>query len=95
MTYYYNRCGEPISVHEWSDLYRDEDYRRVAHAEIGGVGVLTTWGGVGIGDGPMGTYESLILYGDLDVEQWYYATEAEAKAGHDRIVAALEAGETP
>lgn len=92
---YYNRNGEPISVDEWTDLYDDKDYRRVALAKIGDVEVLTAWIGISYGDGTMGSYESLIFDDDRGIDGCYYATETEAKAGHERIVAALEAGETP
>jgi hypothetical protein len=45
------------------------------------------------GDGPPLIFETMVFGGDEGEPCWRYSTEEQARAGHDRVVAALRAGE--
>jgi hypothetical protein len=89
---YYDRNGKPISLDEWSQAYEDPALRRVGLTECGeGVTVSTVWLGLDhnlSGKGPPLIFETMIFgaQGYRD-EQWRYATEQEARTGHDFVVA--------
>lgn len=78
----------------------DHEKRRVARDEVDGVSVSTVflpldhgWGWYPdeVGEEPPGDYrplifETMVFGGDLDGEEWRYATEEEAVEGHRRVV---------
>jgi hypothetical protein len=96
---YFDRTGRPITLERWVDLWRDDDYRRVAEdmVIVGGepLWVSTVWLGLDHsfdyrpGHVPV-VYETMTFGhgGDADM-QARWPTEAAALAGHDRIVAQL------
>lgn len=97
MSLYYDRAGQPITFTQWVELLVPEN-QRVAKSEVGEAVVSTVWLGLDHnfgGDGPPLIFETMILGGTLDQQQWRYSTEAEARAGHEHAVklARAEAGE--
>jgi hypothetical protein len=90
---YFNRRGEPISLDEWIALIQgDLDYRLVRQTMIEEVQVSTVWLGLdhGWGEGMPVIFETMI-FGAGDGEQYRYATEDEAIAHHEQLVAQLRA----
>lgn len=94
---FYDREGQPISLSRWSELHRTE-YKIVARHNTDAFNVSTVWLGAdhawGHGSKIL-IFESMIFGGDFDQHQERYTTEAEALAGHARIVSNLEAGLSP
>lgn len=93
--YYYDRDGNQIGFEAWSRLFSTALYKIVAQSEIGPYYVSTVWIGVDHGftlSGPPIIFETMVFGhagGDglgPDIECRRYATEAEARAGHDEIV---------
>lgn len=98
MTDYYDRRGLPLVGPEaWSLLFNDPGYKRIGDDRIGEARVSTVWLGIdhGFGVGPPLIFETMIFGGPYNDDQWRYSTEAEAKAGHRRIVDALRRGVEP
>lgn len=88
---FYDRNGEPIDQETWVRYRRDDDYRRIARTVIEeGTVVSTVWTGTDLkildDDEPAWIFETA-LFGPTAEGTWQYSTEAEARAGHDRIVA--------
>lgn len=78
------------------------DHRRIDRTTVNQYDVSTVFLGVdhGFGGGPPLLFETMVFddtaeerYADLYCER--YSTKAEAQAGHDRVVAALQAGKDP
>ena len=93
---FYDRNGNPMSLQEWSRT--SKNVRRVAHEELeGGVRVSTVWLGLdhSMDADPPIIFETMIFGGDFGQQDQRYSTEAEALAGHQRVVAALKAGSDP
>jgi hypothetical protein len=92
--------GDPVfvpDVIEWARGF-SADQQRVAKTTVGVVDVSTVFLGTDhnfAGSGPPVLFETMIFGGEHDQAQWRYTTRAEAEAEHARIVAALQAGETP
>lgn len=89
---YYDRQGNPISDDEWSATFRDPELKRVAETTVGGIWISTVWLGLdhGWGSGPPLIFETMafalgVSWSELAGNR--YATEAEALAGHEEIVA--------
>jgi hypothetical protein len=87
---YYDRQGTPMTLDEWVYEHSGE-YKRVALDERGDVRVSTVWLGLdhNWGSGPPLIFETMVFGGDHDEEQWRWATEAEALAGHAEICSAV------
>lgn len=96
MSDYYDRAGNPITNAEWLSNYSKKD-RRVASTTLpGGYLVSTVWLGLNhqYGDGLPLIFETMVFpcdaagkvtsWGELDAAR--YSTEADAIAGHERIV---------
>jgi hypothetical protein len=85
---FYDRAGEPISMEEWSRLFRDMTYKVVEKTHVGDAEVSTVWIGAdhGFGEGPPIIFETLIFGGALDQVGARYSTEEEARAGHEKFV---------
>lgn len=98
MKYCYNRDCEPISVLEFEALLGDTSYVVVRKTQVRDAEVSTVWLGVdhafGFGTEPL-IFETMIFGGSYDMYQWRYATELEALAGHEAVVASLLAGDGP
>lgn len=92
MTEFYDRDGKPIhDLTTWGKKLGDQDYKRVASTMLpDGTWISTVWIGLDHrfnDDGPPLIFESMAFRGsesDLDCER--YSTEAEAIAGHARMV---------
>ncbi len=86
---HFDRDGKPLDGDTWSSLKLDYHYGRVAHDVVAGVSVSTVWIGINqnfTGHGPPLIFETLIRGGTRDYEQIRYSTEAEAMAGHTRVI---------
>lgn len=94
---YYDRAGNTMTQDAWNTRFGDYDYKRVDKTEEGDWEVSTVWLGLDHqwGDGPPHIFETMIFGGEHDQGCWRYATEAEAIAGHQRVVEALRAGIDP
>jgi hypothetical protein len=89
---WYDRNGNPISVAEWTELFHTAEYKQVQVTEGGGVRVSTVWLGIDHGFGNAARpliFETMVFGGGHDQEQWRYATEQEARAGHAEVCSAV------
>lgn len=86
--FYFDRQGKPMEREAWMETYVDMDGRRIGYEKRGDVWVSTVWLGLNhqYGDGPPLIFETMIFGGENDGEQWRYATEEEAEAGHAAAV---------
>jgi hypothetical protein len=91
---YYDRQGNPLTLMEWASMFETRgDQKRVAETTLpNGRWVSTVWLGLdhSFGGGPPLIFETMVFpsqgdMGDLDGDR--YSTEAEALAGHARLVA--------
>lgn len=83
---------EPVeNVIEWARWFESFD-NRIEKTEIGDVLVSTVFLGMNHnwGEGPPLIYETLVFAGDLDGEMERYATEEEAREGHQKMVERVE-----
>lgn len=104
---YYDRQGNPMTMMQWAKrLEGDKDMKRVAETTLpSGFWVSTVWLGIdhSFGDGPPIIFETMVFrtnadgkvesFSDLDSDR--YSTEAEALAGHARMVERWKNGEPP
>lgn len=90
---YFDRDGKPITdALEWTKLFKDDEYRRVAYDTLPGGGYLSTvWMGLdhGRGDGPPIIFETMAFPAERYNIQERYSRLDEALAGHARILAEL------
>jgi hypothetical protein len=105
-TIYYDRQGQPMTVHQWAQKVEDANYTLIARDVIGPdepldpaplITVSTFWWGVNPNwrdDEPL-IYETLIMGGGYDATGMRYATEERAREGHRRVVDELRAGRRP
>lgn len=93
MSKFYDRQGNPMPMMEWARRYETRgDEKRVAESTLpNGRWVSTVWLGIdhSFGSGPPLIFETMVFeseddLSELDCER--YSTEAEAVAGHARIV---------
>jgi hypothetical protein len=93
---YYDRQSKPIDLLQWSELFKDKDYRVVSQQYLSpNLLVSTVWLGLNhnFRDGEPEVFETMIFgktdkdgfREDLEMER--YATEAEAIAGHRKYMA--------
>lgn len=102
---YYGPDGRTLSIEEWSQLMerRDEDSSRESWWRrqtviSDGVSVSTVWLGLDhelCESGPPLIWETMIFGGEHSQNQWRYPSRQAALDDHERIVAALRAGEAP
>ena len=88
---YYDRQGQPMTMHQWAEKFEDENYTRIARDVVGPdepldpaplITVSTFWRGVNHNlrhDEPL-IYETLII-GGYDATGMRYATEKQAREG--------------
>ena len=100
---YYDRQGQPMTLHQWAEKFHDEHYTHLARDVIGPdepldpaplITVSTYWLGVNPNwrnEEPL-IYETLIIGGQYDATAMRYATETQAREGHQRVVDVLRAG---
>jgi hypothetical protein len=96
---YYDRNGQPITLETWSALVSDRSYQQLAQTQLDErILVSTVWLGIDHAWWPDSLpliFETMVFYG-VDPyrrggECERYHTEAEALAGHARMVAAVTA----
>lgn len=88
---FYDRAGEEITIDQWSALIADLAYKRVAYTTlVDGTEISTVWLGMNhrfLGEGPPVIFETMIFGSTaLAEEQWRYATEMQARDGHQHAV---------
>jgi hypothetical protein len=82
----------PKTRQEWYDFCENRDLRRVDFWERNGVQVSTVFLPVDHGFGGTSLwFETMVFGGAMNDEQRRYATWAEAVAGHNEVVAEVEA----
>ena len=103
---YYDREGKPMTWQAWGEVFQDMDYRRICWTAISDeIHVSTVWLGLdhAFGDGPPMIFETMVFETKFtsdgmaigpreELLSARYSTEAEARAGHERMVASLKAG---
>jgi hypothetical protein len=100
-TDYYILEGHELRVATWEEYVAwvgqgFEETKRVAKDTVGDAEVSTVFLMIdhNWGDGPPVLFETMVFGPDMGEPCWRYTTWDKAKAGHDRVVAALKAGET-
>jgi len=97
MDFYYDRQGKPMNRTDWARRLEAMKDKRVAETTLpDGKWISTVWLGLdhSFGGGPPLIFETMVFEsndatgGDLDCAR--YSTEAEALAGHARMVAKWE-----
>jgi len=88
MDLYFNKEGEPITVHEWASLTSNDAYRKVAFDKIIDTTVSTVWVGLNTAmrRGVISIFETMVFGGVLDQESKRYGTLKEAEEGHAATV---------
>ena len=90
---YYDRDGRPMSdTLAWAKRFEETTYKRIAETTLpDGKWISTVWLGLdhSFGRGPPLIFETMVFKDrenlrEVDVER--YATEAEAREGHERMV---------
>lgn len=92
---YYAKDGSPLELMDWAAAMEGDD-RQVADDSVDDVRVSTVWLGLNHNfnpDGPPLIFETMVFGGDDDGWQDRYSTEAQARAGHTKVVATLICGE--
>lgn len=94
---WYDRQGKPLTMEQANELLGDEEYKRVAEDTIGPYWISTVWLGLDHGfmrKSPPIIFETMVFANeeirgedgpmfDLDCDR--YATEEQAKAGHEAM----------
>jgi hypothetical protein len=96
---YHDREGREIPLLLWAALFEDDDYRIVAETHVNMYRVSTCWFGheLGMGfltGGPPLIFESMVFGPETRGHAYdcrRYATEAQAKAGHEELVTVIRA----
>lgn len=87
---FFDRDGRRIGYWRYAELVSDLSYVDVGCTAIGDdAEVSTVWLGMNHnwrGSPPL-IFETMVFGGSLDGHQWRYATEQEAREGHDTVVA--------
>lgn len=89
---FFDRAGNPIDHAEWFRLLETPDYGVVENTRLRDVEVSTVWLGLAHnhgGDGPPLIFQTVIFGLGEDEPTFRYATEAEARAGHEKAVEAV------
>jgi hypothetical protein len=87
--WYFDRRGRPIDLLTWGRLNEDPAYKRIAETTLpNGIWISTVWLGADHGAGrPPIIFETMAFGEGTDNDCKRYATEAEARAGHEAMVA--------
>lgn len=96
---YYDRLGVAISQREWASLRERDDYYRIGSTTIGDIWISTVWMGLDHGFSFMHPereyvpiiFETMVFNNAsddrrMDLEMDRYATEAQARDGHEQMV---------
>lgn len=91
---YYDRDGKPIDLWTWAELFEHSD-RFIGETFLGTYRVSTMWIGLNTnwGSGPPLIFETMVFATDTpyDLDCRRYATEEQARAGHEELVTLLRA----
>jgi hypothetical protein len=96
--------GQPIGYREWQELYlkrrkdtAPESWWRKYTVVDDAVSLSTVWEGINRGrsDGPPMIWITMVVGGQYNEFEWLYASRQDAFDDHERLVAALRAGENP
>ena len=90
----FDRDGNHISFARYLELAAVPGYRILARDHVGDVMVSTVWLGLDIhpNDEERVLFESMVFGGPMHGERWLYATDQEARAGHESMLLLLGAG---
>lgn len=102
MILFYDRDGQPLTdFAEIERLLTNDEYRRVAYTTLAESGrpaevceVSTVWVGINrrlVGDGPPLIFETMTFGPGAEGDCSWYATEAQARAGHADTITRLAA----
>lgn len=103
---FFNADGAAISMHEWSLLFSDADYKVLERTQVDDTEVITVWMGTDQGDslGPV-DQEPPLIFGTigylaatktyLDHLETFAATAAQARANHGALVTLIAALANP
>lgn len=87
---YYDKAGNPLSFDGYLQVCTDPDYKRVAFTKLpNDIEISTVWLGLDhqYGDGPPIIFETMAFgLGREEEDIDRYSTEAEAIAGHERMI---------
>lgn len=100
---YWGRDGQPMTLRQWVTGCSSEEYSILGRTEIGDVTVVTAW--IGVAEHFFDTTENKLIYGTIELRhgralittgqafsnEVLSSSEADAKAEHERRVAALRA----
>ena len=102
---YFDRQGRTIGQLDWMVLMEDDDYRRVARTDLPGYWVSTVWLGLDHSRGPTPRFFETAVFeagpngsgrvqegggiSDIVCERW--ASEVEAREGHEQVVVRVRA----
>jgi hypothetical protein len=92
MTKYFNRQCQEIGIEEWAQLFQDRGYWEIATFADDRITIATCWLGFERGmDAPRRIFDTTIFgfsFIRSDRRRWRWSSEAQARAGHDVVVAA-------
>lgn len=100
----YDKEGRPIDTRTLGRLWMDRDYKVIAQEDVltpngDMLWVSTVWLGIdhGWGESKVPIIFETMVFGEGLADKYCerYATEAQSKTGHERVVAALKAGYDP
>lgn len=89
--HHYDRDGQPMPMREWSERFGELAYKHVRATAVNeDVEVSTVWIDLpqagSTPERPL-IFETMVFGGELDEWAWRYATEEEAEAGHEQVLA--------
>lgn len=100
MKLYFDKTGKPLEVQEWAELFEREDYKRIGHDVIDPFEVSTIWVGLrlgitalplGVDEPPPLIFETAVFDSEGVHSIVRYATEEQARAGHEAVCAEVRA----
>jgi hypothetical protein len=102
---HYDRDLDPITFGEWAFLYEASSYRTIANTDLPDYWVVTIWRGIDVDlatraerDHPFVMETAVFSTSDGTTQQLLrvpHASLADARVGHDRLVARGAKGELP
>lgn len=97
MGLYWDMDGNSMTAEAFAKAFEDTKSRRIGETTVGDADVSTIWLGLNhqFGHGPPLIFETMIFGGPHDDYCERYSTKEQARAGHQRIVLALQEGRDP
>ena len=95
---HFDRDGQPLTLRRFGELFGDPAYKILRTSKVAGRSVITAWLGVDQGSlfdpGPPLIFGTIVKQDGefLDGSERCEATEAEALANHDAVVASFTSG---